>query len=488
MRVLVTGATGYIGGRLVPRLLEAGHTVRVLARDSQRLTGRFDGVEIAEGDLFDRASVARGLAGMDVAYYLVHSMAKNSKDFAASDREAAEIFGAAAKEAGIARIVYLGGLGADGDDLSHHLSSRHEVGAKLRESGVPVTEFRAAIIVGSGSASFEMLRYLSDRLPLMIAPKWVKTPCQPIGVRDALAYLVAELDRPSTESTIYEIGGADVLSYKEMMERYAAIRGLKHTMIVVPFFSPRLSSGWIHLVTPIPASIARPLVDGLRNRVVVRDPKALHDFPNIRPVGYDLAVRRALDRYTTIGPQTTWFDAYDVATLPGNFAGTSEGMLIDRRAVETTASPQALFDVFSSLGGKRGWLYADELWELRGVLDRLVGGFGTRRGRRSETDLRVGDAVDFWRVEAYVPGKTLRLRAEMRLPGYAWLQFEALAGDGGTNRLRQTAFFEPRGFLGYLYWFSVLPFHELIFGNMARRIARLAEAGSSRTEMEKIPA
>jgi hypothetical protein len=274
-----------------------------------------------------------------------------------------------------------------------------------------------------------------------------------------------------------EIGGADVLSYREMMLRYAAIRGLNRTLLVVPFFTPRLSSGWVHLVTPIPSSIARPLIDGLRNDVVVRDDAAKRLFPQIVPAGYDEAVRRALDRYSTVGPETTWFDAFDVAKLPGNFTGTEQGMLIDRRAIDANATPADLFAIFSQLGGKRGWLYADWLWELRGVLDRLVGGIGTRRGRRSEETLRVGDALDFWRVEAYERDRLLRLRAEMRLPGYAWLQFEALENDkGGGARLRQTAFFEPRGIFGYLYWFGVVPFHEFIFGNMAKRIARAAEA------------
>jgi uncharacterized protein YbjT (DUF2867 family) len=488
-RILVTGATGYIGGRLVPKLAAAGHRVRALARDCVRLRDRFPGVEVVEGDVFDRESIERALAGVRVAYYLVHSMAEGGGDFAARDREAAAIFATAARRAGVARIVYLGGLGEEGKDLSHHLASRHEVGAVLRAGGVPVTEFRAAMIVGAGSASFEMLRYLTERLPVMIAPKWVSTPCQPIAVRDVLAYLIAEATRESASDAVFEIGGADVLTYQQMMLRYAAIRGLARRLIVVPFFTPRLSSAWVHLVTPIPASIARPLIDGLRNPVVVRGDAARRAFGDIVPIGYDESVRRALDRYSTTGPETTWFDAYDVRKLPGNFAGSAQGMLIDRRQVATTASRAALFAVFTSLGGKRGWLYADFLWELRGVMDRLVGGIGTRRGRRSASELRTGDAVDFWRVEAYERDHLLRLRAEMRLPGYAWLQFEALPRDGGGSLLRQTAFFEPRGLFGYAYWFSVLPFHGLIFGNMSRRIGREAERlDSVAPELEKRPA
>ena len=486
MRVLVTGATGYIGGRLVPRLIEAGHDVRLVARDSARLAGRFELAEIVEGDLFDEPSIRAALDGVDVAYYLVHSMTRGRGDFAEDDHKAAEIFAKAARDAGVKRIIYLGGLGVDGASLSHHLRSRHATGETLRSTGVLVTEFRAAMIVGSGSASFEMMRYLTERLPVMIAPKWVDTPCQPISVRDVLSYLVAELERPSQTNEIFEIGGADVFSYKEMMMRYAAIRELKRSLIVVPFFTPRLSSGWIHLVTPIPSSIARPLVDGLRNPVVVRDDRALRIFPQIVPVSYEVAVNRALDRYTNVGPETTWFGAFDVRALPGNFAGTTQGMLIDRRMRRSTASAHALFTVFTSLGGTRGWLYADGLWELRGILDRLVGGFGTRRGRRDATNLRVGDAVDFWRVEAYEPDHLLRLRAEMRLPGHAWLQFE-IVDDGGHRALQQTAFFDPRGAFGYLYWYSVLPFHELIFGNMARRIAQEAEALDALPHTQALP-
>lgn len=482
MRVLVTGATGYIGGRLVPRLIDGGHDVRCYARDSARLVDRFPGIEIAEGDLFDRDALARGLANCDLAYYLVHSMVgKRSGEFEQSDREAATLFARTAREAGVKRIVYLGGLGREGTHLSKHLRSRQEVGELLRSCGAIVTEFRAAMIVGSGSASFEMMRYLTERLPIMIAPKWVETPCQPIAVRDVLAYLTAELERDPSESETVEIGGADVLSYEQMMMRYAAIRGLQRKVIRVPFFSPRLSSGWIHLVTPIVSSVARPLVDGLRTPVVVTDDRARRMFPNIVPLGFDESVRRALDRYSTVGPETTWFDAFDVRKLPQEYAGSEQGMLIDRRQVATPSSSHALFDVFTSLGGTRGWLYADRLWWLRGILDRLVGGVGLRRGRRSPTELRVGDALDFWRVEAWERDRLLRLRAEMRLPGRAWLQFEAVPGEAGSH-LRQTAFFEPKGLLGYAYWYAVMPFHGAIFGTMAARIAGEAERADSAIE------
>jgi uncharacterized protein YbjT (DUF2867 family) len=471
VKILVTGATGYIGGRLVPRLIADGADVRCLAREPARLAGRFAGAEIVQGDVFKADDLARALAGVGIAYYLIHSMSDNKRDFAASDRIAARTFGTAARAAGVKRIIYLGGLGADGNRLSHHLRSRHEVGEILRESGVPVTEFRAAVIVGSGSASFEMMRYLTERLPVMIAPKWVNTRCQPIAVRDVLSYLIAELELPREGNVVREIGGSDVLTYRDMMMRYATIRGLARRLIVVPFFTPRLSSAWVHLVTPIPSRIARPLIDGLMNEVIVRHDEALRDFPAIQPMSYAVAVERALNRYLTTGLETTWFDAFDVRRLPGKFAGLTEGMLIDRRQVRSSATARDVAAVFSLLGGKRGWLYADALWELRGVLDRLVGGFGMRRGRRSTTDIRVGDAIDFWRVEAWDPAGLLRLRAEMRLPGNAWLQFEAIPEPGGGSLLRQTAFFEPRGIFGYLYWYSLIPFHEFIFGNMAKRVA-----------------
>jgi len=476
MRVLVTGATGYIGGRLVPKLTELGHDVRCMARDVERLARRFEGVALVQGDVFDRASVLAALEGVDVAYYLVHSMSATNEDFAASDRQAAAIFGDAARDAGIARIVYLGGLGEDDAALSKHLRSRHEVGDVLRRSGVPTTEFRAAIIVGSGSVSFEMVRYLTDRLPLMVAPKWVQTRCQPIAVRDVLSYLCAELGVPRDGSVVREIGGSNVLTYREMMLSYARVRGLAvRKLIVVPVLSPRLSSLWINLVTPIPSSIARPLVDGLVSEVVVRDDVALREFPDIHPISYEEAVQKALDRYAVAGGvATTWFDAYDVRSLPGQFAGDTQGMLVDRRRRDSIAPPSAVSRVFSGLGGRRGWLYADFLWEIRGIMDRMVGGIGTRRGRRSQDDLRIGDAVDFWRVEAYEPGRILRLRAEMKLPGRAWLQFEVAPTDAGCT-LQQTAFYEPHGSVGLLYWYAVLPFHGFIFKNMASRVVEIAE-------------
>ncbi|MDQ6826945.1 MAG: SDR family oxidoreductase [Candidatus Eremiobacteraeota bacterium] len=470
----MTGATGYIGGRLVPRLLEAGHSVRCLARNSARLNGRFPGADVIEGDLLDERSLREACDGVEAAYYLVHSMS-DAHEFAERDQDAAARFGKAARECGVRRIIYLGGLGADGGDLSPHLRSRHEVGDTLRKSGAQIIEFRAAMIIGSGSISFEMMRYLSERLPIMIAPRWVTTRSQPIAIRDVLLYLLAALEVSGDQSKIYEIGGADVITYREMMLRYAHLRGLRRKIVVVPFFTPRLSSYWVHIVTPVSARLAQPLILGLHNEVVVRNHAATRDFPGIDPVGFDTAVLRALDRYRTIGPATTWFDAFDVRRLSPQFLGVREGMLIDRRERLAKATSHQVASIFTQLGGKGGWLYADGLWKLRGLLDRAVGGIGLRRGRRSATDLRLGDAIDFWRVDAYEPDRLLRLRAEMKLPGKAWLEFQTDPLSDGRTRLTQTAFFEPRGLFGFLYWYAVAPFHGLIFGRMASQIALLAE-------------
>ncbi|MBC5825360.1 MAG: DUF2867 domain-containing protein [Candidatus Eremiobacteraeota bacterium] len=478
MHVLVTGATGYIGGRLVPLLLRQGHKVRCLARHSERLAGRFEGAQIVEGDVDDAQSVEDACAGIDVAYYLVHALS-DASDFRDADRRRAFTFVTAARRAGIGRIIYLGGLGRDGVSLSPHLRSRHEVGAVLRQGGVTVIEFRAAVIIGSGSVSFEMMRYLTERLPVMVAPRWVRTLCQPIAIRDVLAYLTQAIELAGGSSQVYEIGGADVLSYKDMMLAYARLRRLKRLVLVVPLFTPRLSSYWVHWVTPIPARMAQPLILGLYNEVIVKDNRAAADFPRIRPVDFATALSRALDRYRTVGPETTWFDASDVRRLPREFTGVREGMFIDRRERVARAPASAVAAVFQSLGGKRGWLYADVLWKLRGAVDWAVGGVGFRRGRRSASDVRLGDAVDFWRVEAYQPGRLLRLRAEMRLPGKAWLQFEAEELDGGRTRLRQTAFFEPRGVFGYIYWYVLAVFHGRIFANLAARIVSAAESATA---------
>jgi uncharacterized protein YbjT (DUF2867 family) len=483
-RILVTGATGYVGGRLVPQLLEAGYRVRVLARDPRRLEGRpwSARVEVVPGDVLRPETLPAALAGAGAAYYLIHSMA-GSGDFPHRDREAASAFGAAARAASVGQIVYLGGLGDPAHQLSEHLRSRQETGAALAAAGVPVTELRAGVIVGSGSLSFEMIRELTERVPVMICPRWVYTRTQPIAIRDVLAYLLAALVTPAARGRVVEIGGAEVLSYGEMMLGYAAARGLRRWLVPVPVLTPRLSSYWVHWVTPIPAPLARPLVEGLRNEVVVRDGVARELFPAIAPLGYRDAVRLALEQLERGEIETLWSDALASSRgdRPPVTLSHEQGMIRERRERSVAAPAATLFRVVAGLGGARGWLAWNVLWRLRGALDRLLGGVGLRRGRRDPDDLRVGDAVDFWRVEAVEPGRLLRLRAEMKVPGRAWLQFEAQPLEGETGgapaaRLVQTAYFAPRGLGGLLYWYALYPLHAAIFSGLARRVAELAEA------------
>jgi uncharacterized protein YbjT (DUF2867 family) len=476
LRILVTGATGYIGGRLVPRLLAKGHPVRCIARNPNRLAGHpWPGVEIVPGDLGDPETPLRTLQDIDVAYYLIHAMAAGHA-FWERDRSMALAFGEAAAKARVRRIIYLGGLGDPETVRSRHLVSRQEVGRCLAAAGVPVIEFRAAVIVGSGSASFEMIRHLTERLPVMITPTWVNTRCQPIGIRSVLNYLMEALDHPSANG-IYEIGGQDIVSYREMMLRYARIRGLRRLILSVPVPKPELSSRWVGLVTPIPASIARPLVESLQTEVIVRDDRALNTF-RVRPTGYDEAVRRALARLASDDVETTW--ASSLSSLAqdqpeAHALRSHEGMLLDSRRRRVKAAPDKVFEAISALGGDEGWPAGNFLWQLRGLMDRMVGGTGMRRGRRQPHELRVGDPVDFWRVEALEAPHLLRLRAEMKLPGRAWLQFEVRPDPEGA-RVEQTAFFEPRGVLGYLYWYSVLPFHRFVFPGLIEALKESAEA------------
>lgn len=482
MTILVTGATGYIGGRLIPRLLNQGYAVRCLARKPESLAGRSwntpdHSVEIVAGDVLDSASLPKAFAGIEVAYYLIHSMSAGEKGFEDRDRRAAENFAMAARKAGVRKIIYLGGLGDElhpHDQLSHHLQSRQEVGRILRQSGIPVTEFRAAIIVGSGSVSFEMIRYLTERLPLMICPKWVLSRCQPIAIRDVLSYLLAAASEPKSDGKILEIGGKDVLTYRDMMLGYAKVRGLTRILIRVPVLTPRLSSYWVDLITPIPAALARPLIEGLKNDVVCHRHEALEIFP-FQPLGYEDAVRLAFDRTQQGNVETFWSGTE--SSLSRSSAPSikmREGMIVETRRMTMSASAPKIFSVISALGGKRGWPYANWLWQLRGLLDRVMGGVGMRRGRRDPEALRVGDALDFWRVEAVGENRLLRLRAEMRLPGKAWLQFQIEEKDGRAL-LTQTAFFEPKGLGGLLYWYLLYPIHRLIFSGLCRNIRLLSE-------------
>ncbi|MDP1832457.1 MAG: SDR family oxidoreductase [Geothrix sp.] len=470
--ILVTGATGYIGGRLVPRLLAAGHRVRCLARNPERLAGRvWPGVEVVQGDVSDPVSLEPALHGVAQAYYLVHAMGEDSPDFRGRDLRQALTFAEACAQAGVRRIIYLGGLGDPTRHRSDHLASRQEVGAALGSSGLPVLEFRAAVIVGSGSASFEMLRHLTERLPIMITPRWVNTRCQPIGVRDVLGYLTEALEHPEVAG-IFEIGGRDILDYRGMMLGYAQAQGLRRLIVPMNVPFPILSVLWVDLVTPIPLALAGPLVEGMSTEVVVRDPRALEVF-RVRPMAYREALALALQRLDEDAVETTW--ASSLAGQPeGRELGSHEGLFLERHHCHVKAQPHAVFQAFCALGGENGWPAGNWMWQARGFLDRALRGVGMRRGRRHPAKLRVGDPVDFWRVEALEPDRLLRLRSEMKLDGHAWLQF-TVRPEGTGSRLEQTAFFEPHGLLGLLYWYAVLPLHVFVFPGMIRAIRNRAE-------------
>jgi uncharacterized protein YbjT (DUF2867 family) len=477
-RVLVSGATGYVGGRLIPLLLEQGYRVRVLVRDPDRLNGRTwrSQVEVARGDVMDPPTLLGALDGVDAAYYLIHSM-RSHADFGRRDLIAARHFAEAAATQGVGRIIYLGGLGQSDTGLSEHLRSRQETGAALREAGVPVTEFRASIIVGSGSVSFEMIRTLTERLPVMICPRWVYTRTQPIAVDDALRYLVAALDTPESRGEIVEIGGRDVLTYNEMMLTYARLRGLRRYIIPVPLLTPRLSSYWVHLVTPIPSDIAQPLIRGLGVEVVVTNDCARRLFPQIIPMDYETAVGRALESLEASAVESSWSDALVSSQrgAPPMVLTNHDGMLIERRQCDVNAPAHVVYAEFAGLGGRKGWLAFNTLWRIRGAADRLIGGVGFRRGRRHPHDLRVGDAVDFWRVEAVEAGRLLRLRAEMKVPGRAWLQFQAEELGVARTQLIQTAYFAPKGLVGLAYWYCLWPVHGFIFSRLIRNLAEGAK-------------
>lgn len=471
--ILLTGATGYVGGRLLKALEAGGRRVRCLARRPEFLLSRVDpGTEVTAGDALDPASLQRAMEGVRTAYYLVHSMG-SAGAFEAEDRRAAENFGESARRAGVSRIIYLGGLGDSGDRLSAHLRSRQEVGHVLRASGVQVVELRASIVIGSGSLSFEMIRALVERLPVMITPRWVSVTAQPISVTDLVEYLAASLDLGVEGSPIFEVGGADRVSYGELMREYARQRGLRRAMIPVPALTPRLSSLWLGLVTPLYARVGRKLIESMRHPTVVRDPSAREAF-GVRPKGVREAIACALRNEDREFAETRWSDALSSGGSPRTWGGARFGnRIVDLRTAEVPCLPAQAFAPIRRIGGDAGWYYGNWLWRLRGFLDLMAGGVGLRRGRRNPEGLAVGDALDFWRVEDFEPDRRLRLVAEMKLPGRAWLEFEVEGKNSGTT-IRQTALFDPVGLSGLIYWYLLFSFHQFIFAGMLRGIVKAA--------------
>jgi len=476
--VLLTGASGYIGGRLLKALEAAGRPVRCLARHPEFLRSRVSSsTEVIQADCLDRASLRPAMAGVQTAYYFVHSMGSTGK-FEEQDRQAAHNFADAAREQGVKRIVYLGGLGIQDQSLSAHLRSRHEVADILRSMGVPTIEFRASIVIGSGSLSFEMIRALVQRLPAMICPRWVAVKAQPIAIEDVVAYLVAALDLPIEQSAIFEIGGPDQVSYGEIMQEYARQCGLRRWMIPVPILTPHLSSLWLGLVTPIYARVGRKLIESMKNPTLVRDKSALTVF-NIQPMGLKDAIKRALHHENLEYAATFWSDALSSSGKPPSWGGVRFGTrLVDSRTVSVPVSPAMAFAPIQRIGGSNGWYFASFLWQVRGFFDLLVGGVGLRRGRRDPYTLVAGDALDFWRVESIEPGRRLSLVAEMKVPGRAWLQFDVEPTSDGSV-IRQTAIFDPAGLSGLLYWYALYPIHYCIFKGMLHQIAAIARRESA---------
>ncbi|MDC0357392.1 SDR family oxidoreductase [Oligoflexia bacterium] len=474
--ILLTGATGYVGGRLLQRLEEDGrYRIRCLARKPGNVRPKELGcIEVVKGDLLDPNSLSQALSGVDTAYFLVHALGSHS-DFEKLEEEGANNFAQAAKSAGIKKIVYLGGLG-ESADLSPHLRSRQIVGSILRDSGVPTIEFRASIIIGSGSLSFELIRSLTEKLPIMITPRWVYSKAQPIAIRNVLDYLMAALDYSCTAGQIFEIGGMDQVTYGELIQEYARQRGLKRLMLPVPVLTPRLSSLWLGLVTPVFARVGRKLVDGLKNDTIVTNGKAQEVF-SVKLMGYAEAITRAISKEDQKMAETYWYSAISSGGSNKNWGGVRFGnRILDVKMKEVAIPPERLFKPIREIGGARGWYYADFIWSLRGWLDLIIGGVGMRRGRAHPEKLNVGDAIDCWRVEAFEPDKLLRLKAEMKLPGRAWLQFEVTSKES-ISVLTQTAIFDPLGLLGLLYWYALYPVHTLIFQNMLIRICKRAGMG-----------
>lgn len=475
--VLVTGATGYVGGRLVPRLLEKGYRVRCLVRDPSRLEGRawLKHVEVVQGDALYPETLVQAMQDVSIAYYLIHGL-QGGKINAERDLQVARNFAQAAEDVGVENIIYLGELVDPTANLSPYLRARHETGYLLRYGKVPVTELRAGMIVGSGSALFEMIRYLTEREPLLICPAWFYSEAQPIAIRDVLSYLIAALENKECKGRVIEIGGPTRLTYADMLQGYANERDFKRVLIRTPFYAPRLSAYWVHMVTPIHWRVVLPLIEGLNAKLIVRDDAAKKLFPEIQPIDFQTAVHLALGRIQRDNVETSWSDA--LVTALGDFKPyefkIDEGMYIERRQVLLDLKPEDVFRSYSGIGGQRGWLYMDWAWGLRGWFDKLIGGVGIRRGRRHPDEVHTGEALDFWRVETVEKNTRMRLLAEMKVPGKAWLEFESQPKEDNKTLFTVTAYFASDGFAGFLYWYAMWPFHKFLFDGLTNRLVSRA--------------
>ncbi|AFH47779.1 Putative nucleoside-diphosphate sugar epimerase [Ignavibacterium album JCM 16511] len=476
MKILLTGATGYIGKRLLPVLIEQGHAVVCCVRDKNRFPS--DGiyshpnVSVFEVDFLKEISISDLVKDIDAAYYLIHSMSSNVKDFGSLEETSANNFIKLVKQTSVKQIIYLGGI-TNEEKLSKHLASRKRVEEMLSKSGIPLTSIKAGIIVGSGSASFEIIRDLVEKLPVMITPKWLNTRHQPIAIRNILEYLTGVLLKPETFNKSFDVGGPDVLSYKEMLLQFAEVRGLKRFIFTVPVMTPRLSSYWLYFVTSTSYLLAINLVNSMKVEVVAKD-NELEKMLGIKPISYKEAVQLAFQKIEQNNVISSWKDSlissYSNNSLLKHINIPINGCFIDKKEKEITTSIEQVLDNIWSIGGERGWYYGDWLWYLRGFLDKLVGGVGLRRGRTNKTEIHTGDTLDFWRVlAADKQNKRLLLYAEMKLPGEAWLEFKVIKKNG-KNFLQQTATFRPKGLLGRLYWYSVLPFHFFVFDGMAEKV------------------
>ncbi len=475
--ILVTGPTGYIGGRLIPRLLEVGHPVRVLARDVSRLQGRpwLNQVQVVQADVLLPESLPAALEGISTAYYLIHGR-QGGKQEAERDMRAAHNFVRAAEQAGVERIIYLGELVDTTAPLSDYLRARHETGYILRQGRIPVTEFRAGMVIGSGSVLFEMVRYLSELQPVFICPSWFFSMAQPIAIRDVLSYLISALGQPESIGRTIEIGGPTRLTYADMLLGYSRQRGFRRWLIPTPFYAPRLSAYWVQMVTPVSYRAVLPLIEGLHLESLVTDDLARKLFPGIQPLDFETAVQYALAKLESDDVETSWADALVTSAgdgKPYEFK-LEEGMFQEKRQLLLNLPAEAVYRSFTGIGGERGWMYMDWAWAIRGWMDKAIGGVGLRRGRRHPDEIRAGESLDFWRVEWLIPNLAMRLRAEMKVPGKAWLEFQAIPQENGKTLFVQTAFFAARGLFGYLYWYAMWPFHRFIFDGMIRKLAERA--------------